>query len=152
MVPAPISEEADVEEQDLAAQELRSRGFVTRLRMSSTSRSDQETLLEAHVNFEDGTTAETREFMARKFLITGTVPTYEWRLSAEQSQFLGYLVQKATASQDSTVIEAWFTPDIPVSAGPGLFGGLPGMILSVSVDSGHTLYSATEINLKRKVE
>lgn len=57
------------------------------------------------------------------------------------------MVQKATAVQDSTTIEAWFTPEISVSAGPGLFGGLPGMILVVSVDDERLVYSATEINL-----
>jgi GLPGLI family protein len=56
-------------------------------------------------------------------------------------------VQKATAMQDSTVIEAWFTPEIPVSTGPGLYGGLPGLILVVSVDGGHETFSATEVSL-----
>jgi GLPGLI family protein len=115
--------------------------------MGSTSRSDQETLLKVYANNEDGTVAETREFMGRTFLISGTRPAYEWRLPGEQSQFLGYIVQKATAVHDSSVIEAWFTPEIPVSAGPGLFGGLPGMILSVSVDSGRTIYSAADVSL-----
>ena len=56
-------------------------------------------------------------------------------------------MQKATAEHDSTTIEAWFTPEIPVSAGPGLYGGLPGLILVVSVNDGHTVYSATEVSL-----
>ena len=144
LVPAPSEEEE--EQSDVALRERRMM-MLRRLEMGSSSRSDQETHLEAFVSSEDGSVVETREFMGRKFLITGTRPTYEWRLSAEQTEFLGYLVQKATAVLDSSVIEAWFTPEIPVSAGPGLFGGLPGMILSVSVDSGHTVYSATEINL-----
>jgi GLPGLI family protein len=57
------------------------------------------------------------------------------------------MVQKATAVLDSTVIEAWFTSEIPVSTGPGLFGGLPGLILVVSVDDGDETFSATEISL-----
>jgi GLPGLI family protein len=142
LVPAP----AEQEEQQTGPA-LRSQGMIQRLRMGSPSRSDQETLLEVYARFEDGSVVETREFMGRTFLIRGTRPAYEWRLSVEQTEFLGYLVQKATVVLDSSVIEAWFTPEIPVSAGPGLFGGLPGMILSVSVDSGHTVYSATEINL-----
>ena len=142
LVPAPTEEE-----EQQAGPALRAQGMIQRLRMGSPSRSDQETLLEAYVRFEDSSVIETREFMGRTFLIRGTRPTYEWRLSAEQTEFIGYLVQKATTVLDSSVIEAWFTPEIPVSAGPGLFGGLPGAILSVSVDSGHTVYSATEINL-----
>ena len=136
------------EEEDQTGLAPRERGMlIQRLRMGSTSRSDQETLQEAYVSFDDGSITQTREFMGRTFLIRGTRPSYEWRLSGEMSQVLGYTVQKAMAVQDSSIIEAWFTPEIPVSAGPGPFGGLPGMILSVSVDSGHTIYSASEINL-----
>jgi GLPGLI family protein len=126
----------------------RAQGATARLKMGSPSRSDQESLLQAYVSHENGTIAETREFMGRTFLISGTQPSYAWKLSGEQSEFLGYMVQKATAVQDSAVIEAWFAPEIPVSAGPGLFSGLPGMILVVSVDDGRTVYSATEITLE----
>ena len=142
MMPAPVEEE-----RLLTGAEQRVQGLTARLKMGSPSRSDQEVLLQAYVSFEDGTVAETYEFMGRTFLIPGTQPSYAWKLSGQQSQFLGYVMQKATAVQDSTTIEAWFTPEIPVSAGPGLFGGLPGMILVVSVNDGHTVYSATEVNL-----
>ncbi len=143
MTPAPESETEDVK----ALKSPRAVGLATRLKMGSSSRSDQEVLLESYVRYEDGAMAETRDFMTRKFLITGTQPAYEWKLTGEQSEFLGYAVQKATAAQDSSVIEAWFTPEIPVPAGPGPYGGLPGMILSVSVNDGQTLYSATEVKL-----
>jgi GLPGLI family protein len=142
MMPAPVEEE-----KVLTGMEQRAQGLATRLKMGSTSRSDQEVLLQAYVSFEDGTIAETYEFMGRTFLIPGTQPSYEWKLSGEQSEFLGYTTQKATAVHDSTAIEAWFASEIPISAGPGLFGGLPGMILVVSVNDGHTVYSATEVNL-----
>ena len=142
MTPAPTPEE-----EVLDAMSLRAQGLATRMKMGSSSRSDQEVLLEAYVRYEDGAVAETRELMTRKFLITGTRPAYEWRLTGEQSELLGYVVHKATAVHDSSHIEAWFTPEIPVSAGPGLFGGLPGMILALSVDDGQTVYSATEVKL-----
>ena len=146
MTPAPPEEQEEADEPQ-PGRGMRAMGMTQRLRMGSLSRSDQEELLEVYVKNENGTVAETREFMSRTFLISGSRPVYEWKLSGEQSVFLGYSVHKATAVRDSSVIEAWFTPEIPVSAGPGLFGGLPGMILSVSVDSGHTVYSATEVNL-----
>ncbi len=147
MTPAPTDEDEEEEMVSIRGRNMPLSALTQRLRMGSTSRSDQETLLETHVIYEGGTIAETREFMGRTFLIHGDRPSYEWRLSGEMSQVLGYTVQKAMAEQDSSVIEAWFTPEIPVSAGPGPFGGLPGMILSVSVDSGRTIFSATEINL-----
>jgi hypothetical protein len=119
--------------------------LARRLKAGSTSRSDREALLETFVDPVAGTVVETRELLGRTFLIEGPRPTYAWKLTGEQSTFLGYAVQKATAVADSTTIEAWFTPEIPVPAGPGTFGGLPGMILVVSVNDGHTTYTATEV-------
>ena len=142
MMPAPVEEERVPSGTGRRTQDL-----TMMLQMGSTARSDQEVLLQAYVNYEDGTVVETYEFMGRTFRVPGTQPSYTWKLSGEQSEFLGYTVQKATAEQDSTTIEAWFTPEIPVSVGPGLFGGLPGTILVVSVNHGHTVYSATEVNL-----
>lgn len=134
-------------ESETTGSDRRAARIAERLRSSSASRSDQEQFLESYANLEAGAVAETREFMGRTFLISGERPAYAWKLSGEQRQFLGYTVQKATAVRDSSNIEAWFTPEIPVAAGPGPYGGLPGMILVVSVDEGHTLYAATDVVL-----
>jgi len=122
-------------------------GFADRIRMSSPVRSDQERLLGAYSNNTDGTLVEELEFMGRTFRVTGVRPSYEWRLVAEQSEFMGYMVQKAETEHDGKTIEAWFTPQVPVSAGPGQFGGLPGLILVLSVNRGEELYSATSVDL-----
>jgi hypothetical protein len=127
-------------------------GMIVRMRMSSASRRDRETLVEAHVRYGEGTIVEAREFLGRTFLIEDQRPEYAWRLTGEQAEFLGYVVQKATAVQDSTRIEAWFTPEILVPAGPGTYGGLPGMILVVSVDDGREQYSATAVSLTAVAE
>ena len=123
-------------------------GLMTRLRMSSSARSDHETLLAAYSNSVNGTVAETLEFMGRNFLITGEQVVYPWRLTGEQSEFLGYTVHRAMAEQDGTTVEVWFTPEIPVSAGPGGYGGLPGMILVVSENDEQLVYSAIDVHLE----
>lgn len=125
----------------------RAERFQRRMRQMSTARGQRETLVEAYTDFASGTIVEAREFLTRTFLIEDERPQYQWRLSGEQAEFLGYAVQKATATQDSTTIEAWFTPQIPVMGGPAGFGGLPGMILVVSVDGGKEQYSATAVSL-----
>ena len=146
---APAVKDLDAEKPETIGFEANARlkGLVERLKMGSTSRSDHEKLLQIYVNHEDGTVAEAVEFMGRDFLIRGEQVTYPWRLTGEQSEFLGFVVQRATALQDSTTIEAWFTTEIPISAGPGPYSGLPGMILVVSVDNEQLVYSATEVNL-----
>lgn len=47
-----------------------------------------------------------------------------------------------------TVITAWYTPDIPVSQGPGAYWGLPGLILEVT--EGNTAILCTKITLNPK--
>lgn len=121
-------------------------GFADRIRMGSASRSARETIVEAHVRYDEGMIVESREFLGRRFLIEDARPAFEWKLSGEQAEFLGYVVHKATAEQGDDAIEAWFTPQIPVQGGPGPYGGLPGMILVVSVNEGHTQYTATEVS------
>lgn len=102
---------------------------------------------QSYIDLADGRIVEAHEFMGRSFLVVDQRPTFEWRLTSEQAEHLGYMVIKATAEHDSTTIEAWFTPQIPVQGGPGPYGGLPGMILVASVDGGHIKYFATEIVL-----
>jgi len=120
---------------------------MTEVRMAFGGRDAQETHLQSYVDFADGTLTETRELLGRKFRLSGPRPDYRWTLSGEQHEFLGYVVQKATAEYEGSTIEAWFTMQIPVPAGPGPYGGLPGMILVLSVDSGRTLYTATAVEL-----
>jgi len=127
-------------------------GMAARLRMTSTSRRDRETIVGAYVRYEEGSILEAREFLGRTFLIEDEQPVFRWRLTGEQAEYLGYVVQKATAEQDSSTVEAWFTPQIPVPGGPAMYGGLPGMILVVSVDAGPEQYNATAISLTAVAE
>ena len=46
------------------------------------------------------------------------------------------------------VIEAWYTPQIPIAQGPAEYGGLPGLILEVS--AGNTTLLCSEIVLNPK--
>lgn len=50
-----------------------------------------------------------------------------------------------------TEIEAWYTPQIPVSHGPAEYWGLPGLILEVSADNTTMLCSEIVINPKEKI-
>lgn len=49
-------------------------------------------------------------------------------------------------------ITAWYTPEIPVSQGPGSYWGLPGLILEVSDDRTTMLCSKVVLNPKEKSE
>lgn len=122
-------------------------GRLLRVKMRSPSRRDQEVVRDTWVSYAEGRVVETREFMGRMFLISGAPRVYDWRLTGEQAEHLGHMVIKATAEQDGTSIEAWFAPGIPLPGGPASYGGLPGMILVLSLDGGRTQYFATEVAL-----
>ncbi|MXW19026.1 MAG: GLPGLI family protein [Gemmatimonadetes bacterium] len=105
------------------------------------------TLQAAYVDYGEGTLVEGRRFLGRDFRVTRERPSYGWRIGVEQAEHLGYTVMRATAEHDSTTVEAWFTPQIPVPGGPASYGGLPGMILVLSLNDGQTQYQATEVAL-----
>jgi hypothetical protein len=100
----------------------------------------------AFTNLSDGSYVEVRNFLGRTFRIPEARPSFEWKLTGEAASFLGYPVYQAIAKRDSTTFEAWFTPDIPVSAGPAQYGGLPGLILTLAVDSNRVVYTATAVD------
>ncbi|WP_340201733.1 GLPGLI family protein [Ascidiimonas sp. W6] len=53
---------------------------------------------------------------------------------------------------DMTEVEAWYTPQIPVSHGPAEYWGLPGLILEVSAGNTIMLCSKIVINPKEKIK
>lgn len=106
--------------------------------------SDQ--VIGAFTNLEAGGYTEVREFLGRTFRIKEERPSFDWKLTGEEAIFLGHPVYQAVARQDSASIEAWFTPDIPISAGPAQYGGLPGLILTLAVDSNRIVYTATAVD------
>lgn len=102
---------------------------------------------ETYIRFADGTMVEAHDFLGRHFRVRRERPVFEWRLTGEQAEHDGYMVLQATTEHDGAQVEAWFTPEIPVPGGPDLYGGLPGMILVLSLDGGESKFFATEIAL-----
>jgi len=115
-----------------------------------------------------GKVIEQREMFDKKFIIQDSVRKLNWKLTGETQTILDHVCQKATAQRigmrmqmtmdngkmerkeipDTSNITAWFTPDIPVSAGPEVQGQLPGLILALDVNNGRMLYKAIEISAK----
>lgn len=96
-------------------------------------------------NLPDKRQIEQHEFMTRIFLIEGEV-VHQWKLTGKQKMILDYPCQEATTEKDSTLISAWFTPVIPISAGPANYGGLPGLILAVESAGGKQTTTAISVD------
>ena len=105
-----------------------------------------------YIDFDAATITQQKELLARMFLVESDLAWPTWKVSGEERTYLGYRILKATTQVDSVDVEAWFTPELPVPAGPLLYGGLPGIALIVSIDSGKEVYTATSVELATTVE
>lgn len=103
----------------------------------------QQPITSAYRDFAAGTYLLERPLLTRKFLVSGTVEIPAWRLYEDERQLLGYRLLKATTTVDTLAIEAWYTPEIPVSTGPILYSGLPGLILVTSLEGESGVYRGT---------
>lgn len=66
------------------------------------------------------------------FLLPDTFPELDWTISEESKEIGGYACQKAEVSFKGRDYTAWFTTELPFSAGPWKLRGLPGLILEAS--------------------
>ena len=124
-------------------------------------------------NTKDKVALESTEFFGKKFLISDEMQQPQWELGAETKQIGNYTCYKATLLKEAnpldfsnfrrprnddekqdkdaskeekikqTLVTAWYTPQIPVSNGPGEYWGLPGLILEIN--EGTTTVLCTEI-------
>lgn len=116
-------------------------------------------------NFDNGIKVEQRELFGKQFLVTDSIRKLVWKLGEETKTILNHTCRKAVAQRiskrmmmnidngkmerkevdDTTAIVAWFTADIPVSAGPEVQGQLPGLVLALDMGDGRVTYLAKEI-------
>ncbi len=119
-----------------------------------------------------GRRLDQRELFERSFLVEDSVRRLNWKLTDESKSILNYTAKKAVAQRigtrsimamengemkrqevaDTTTIIAWFTTEIPVSAGPQEFQGqLPGLILELDINNGRMIFKAIEVAAKTGV-
>jgi len=107
------------------------------------------------------------EVFGKPFLVKDELAPKEWELTQESKKIGSYTAYKAIYTDyregmsmsfnsdddqnemekviDTIKIEAWYTPDIPVSQGPTEFWGLPGLIMEVN--DGSMSYVCTKVIL-----
>lgn len=81
-----------------------------------------------------------------KILIKDSLQQVTWRFTDEFRTIAGYECRRVNgATKDSLYLIAFYSEEIPVSAGPVLTNGLPGMILGLVIPEMHINYWATEV-------
>lgn len=61
--------------------------------------------------------------------IKGNQTSIDWEITNETIKILNFDCIKAVSKNKKYLISVWFTKDIPLSAGPSNFMGLPGLVL-----------------------
>jgi len=118
------------------------------------------------------------EVLGKEFVVTDSLIKCEWTLEKETKQIGSYTCHKATCvikleppteeekkrmeergsgflsriPQSDIMVTAWYTPEIPVAHGPGLYWGLPGLILEVNNGTTMLLCSKVIFNPKESTE
>jgi len=91
---------------------------------------------------------EQKEFMSRVFLIESELEPEKWKMTGEQKKILDYACQEAVTEVEGQDVHAWFTPQIAVTAGPGKYCSLPGLVLAVEMHDGDMTLEAIGVELK----
>lgn len=79
------------------------------------------------------------------FVYKDSLHSQSWTLTNERKDILGYACQKATSRFRGRDYTAWIALDIPISNGPWLLGGLPGLILEAYDSKREYSFLATSI-------
>lgn len=98
--------------------------------------------------FRDQTTGRlthTDQIGMDHLLYSEPLPAIDWELTEGERSILGYACRRARCTFRGRSYEAWYAPEIAVSAGPWKFGGLPGLILAIRDDSGVLDLEATGV-------
>lgn len=87
-----------------------------------------------------------RELQPISAYVKQKAPEISWHITKETKQLLGMECIRAECFYHGRSYIAWFTPSIPVSAGPWKLWGLPGLILHVADQEKKISFTATAIH------
>ncbi|TPD68251.1 GLPGLI family protein [Flavobacterium microcysteis] len=135
----------------------------------------------SYKNIKDKTVLSEEDFFGKEFLVSDSLPKWDWKLVDETKKIGNFTCYKAIGvipvskedleayekmknkkSESKTVlftvnepkdrtITVWYAPEIPVSHGPGEYWGLPGLIMEVNDAKTVILCSKIVLNPKDKV-
>ena len=89
--------------------------------------------------------------LGEEFNVISSLYSIKWELTREEKKIGNYKCYKAiTFLNKKTKIEAWYSPEIPLSFGPKGFGGLPGLIIELKENN--IIYYANKIALNKEKE
>lgn len=80
------------------------------------------------------------------YIFTEPSVMIDWKISGENRDLLGFTCYKAEGYYFGRKYIAWFTPEIPIPAGPYQFWGCPGLILELNSTDGQVSFQAISVS------
>jgi GLPGLI family protein len=101
-------------------------------------------------DFDKESMVEVEETLGRTYVVEDSLRVPAWKIGDQIKEIAGHLCSKATTTDPlkNQTITAWFAQDIPVSAGPERFYGLPGLILELDINEGDVVIEAISVDFK----
>lgn len=84
-----------------------------------------------NVIFKNNDSITVQDRFRKVYQYKESQPKLNWILEKGDKNILGYKCKKATVKYRGRDYVAWYTNDIPVSNGPYMFNGLPGLIMEI---------------------
>lgn len=129
--------------------------FSTRQTLYTTVQEDEHPMLRWHktvteltqkTTFSEDSTWANRTVFDKTYVVADSIMKPKWKLTGEYREIAGYNCRRATTIlYDSVYIIAFYTDAIPLSGGPDMFAGLPGMILGIVIPRLNTTIFATRV-------
>jgi len=112
-----------------------------------------------YVNIDSKEILNEKESYGQLFLVKSSLNDRLWNITNERKKIGDYNCYKATSikiveNSKGTfkhLIEAWFSPEIPLNFGPAGYGGLPGLIIELKFQNIRFYLTKLEVNPKDKV-
>ena len=125
-------------------------------------------------NSQEKRYSSARDMMGKDFLVKDDLTSIDWKLTKETKQIGKYTCYKAVYDREqetfqsvtidneekgetertleTITVEAWYAPEIPVSHGPEMYWGLPGLIMEIKDGTRGMMCTQVVLNPKEKVE
>lgn len=101
-----------------------------------------------YINFKNQEYLKLLPFGDEQLLLKDSLPAVKWKYTDEYRHIAGYDCRRVNGIiQDSIYAVAFFAGQIPISGGPELVHGLPGLILGISIPSMNVNMFATKVEI-----
>jgi GLPGLI family protein len=101
-------------------------------------------------DFENNRKTDVIEMLGKTYIVDDSLNVPKWKVMNKIKEIAGYMCMMAVTEDTikNQKITAWFADNLPVSGGPDLYAGLPGMILELDVNDGDIVTTAKSVKMQ----